>query len=184
MDSSILSVPTAYNASTLHLRFESRRKSCCTRYRGPGSARSQHLPVSWLFGQLFCPWGLEARRGADRWRRKECHGWGHKGVDGVYGSGFHQTGIAGMFGTALSADRMISVLRYRNGSASGKPRLSAAPQVIPVRPSDAGPHRVCSGHSDGWSPVSCPAKPFTAYTVAGSKLGVYIGACRSAGFRG
>ena len=39
------------------------------------------------------------RSGAETWRCKECHGWDYKGVDGAYGSGSHQTGFAGIFGS-------------------------------------------------------------------------------------
>jgi thiosulfate dehydrogenase len=39
------------------------------------------------------------RTGADTWRCKECHGWDYKGVDGAYGSGSHQTGFVGIFGS-------------------------------------------------------------------------------------
>ncbi|GAB4522058.1 MAG: hypothetical protein Fur0018_03270 [Anaerolineales bacterium] len=37
------------------------------------------------------------RSGGDTWRCKECHGWDYRGVDGVYGSGSHKTGFAGVF---------------------------------------------------------------------------------------
>jgi thiosulfate dehydrogenase len=40
------------------------------------------------------------RTGGDTWRCKECHGWDYKGVDGVYGSGSHQTGFPGILNAA------------------------------------------------------------------------------------
>jgi len=51
------------------------------------------------------------RTGADTWRCKECHGWDYKGVDGVYGSGSHRTGIAGVFGTTLSAQETFDLIK-------------------------------------------------------------------------
>src|SRR3989304_140879 len=39
------------------------------------------------------------RSGAETWRCKECHGWDYKGKDGAYGSGSHETGFAGIFGS-------------------------------------------------------------------------------------
>jgi hypothetical protein len=38
------------------------------------------------------------QEGAVTWRCKECHGWDYKGVDGVYRSGSHYTGIKGIDG--------------------------------------------------------------------------------------
>lgn len=51
------------------------------------------------------------RTGADTWRCKECHGWDYKGVDGVYGSGSHRTGIAGIFGTAKTAQEVFDLIK-------------------------------------------------------------------------
>lgn len=44
-----------------------------------------------------------SQEGAATWRCKECHGWDYKGVEGVYRSGSHYTGIKGIEG-AIGAD--------------------------------------------------------------------------------
>ncbi len=51
------------------------------------------------------------RTGADTWRCKECHGWDYKGVDGAYSSGSHRSGIAGIFGTTLSAQEAFDLIK-------------------------------------------------------------------------
>jgi len=51
------------------------------------------------------------RMAADTWRCKECHGWDYKGVDGVYGSGSHRTGIAGIFSTTSSAQDVFDLIK-------------------------------------------------------------------------
>ena len=51
------------------------------------------------------------RTGADTWRCKECHGWDYKGVAGVYGSGSHRTGIAGIFDTAKTAQEVFDLIK-------------------------------------------------------------------------
>lgn len=48
--------------------------------------------------------------GSTTHRCKECHGWDYKGVEGVYGSGSHFTGIAGVFGSAMSPQEMFTLL--------------------------------------------------------------------------
>jgi cytochrome c553 len=55
------------------------------------------------------------RTGPDTWRCKECHGWDYKGVDGAYGSGGHRTGIAGIFGTTLSAQDAFDLIKTGHG---------------------------------------------------------------------
>lgn len=63
-------------------------------------------------------WAMQdtnTRSGADTWRCKECHGWDYKGVDGAYGSGSHQTGIAGIFGTTLSAQQAFDKIKTNHG---------------------------------------------------------------------
>ncbi|MFQ5413558.1 MAG: c-type cytochrome [Phycisphaerae bacterium] len=50
------------------------------------------------------------RTGLDTWRCKECHGWDYKGVDGAYATGSHRTGIAGIFGTTMSAQEVFDLL--------------------------------------------------------------------------
>jgi len=55
------------------------------------------------------------RTGADTWRCKECHGWDYKGVDGVYGSGDHRTGIAGIFGTTKTPNEIFDLLHNDHG---------------------------------------------------------------------
>lgn len=51
------------------------------------------------------------RTGADTWRCKECHGWDYKGVDGVYGSGSHQTGFPGILDAAsMSSEELTAWL--------------------------------------------------------------------------
>ena len=62
------------------------------------------------------------RTGADTWRCKECHGWDYKGVDGAYSSGSHRTGIAGIFGTTLSAQEAFD--QIKTGHAYGGSGLS------------------------------------------------------------
>jgi mono/diheme cytochrome c family protein len=53
-----------------------------------------------------------AQEGATTWRCKECHGWDYMGVDGVYRSGSHFTGIPGING-AIGVDEatIASTLR-------------------------------------------------------------------------
>lgn len=51
-----------------------------------------------------------AQSGSTTFRCKECHGWDYKGVDGAYGSGSRYTGIAGLFGSALSAKEILQLL--------------------------------------------------------------------------
>ena len=50
------------------------------------------------------------RTGPETWRCKECHGWDYKGVAGAYGSGSHRTGIAGIFGSTLSAQETFDLI--------------------------------------------------------------------------
>jgi len=52
-----------------------------------------------------------SRTGADTWRCKECHGWDYKGVNGVYGSGSHRTGIAGILGTTKTSQEVFDLLK-------------------------------------------------------------------------
>jgi len=53
-----------------------------------------------------------AQEGTTTWRCKECHGWDYMGVDGVYRSGSHYTGIPGING-AIGMDEatIASTLR-------------------------------------------------------------------------
>ena len=55
------------------------------------------------------------RTGSDTWRCKECHGWDYKGVDGAYSSGSHSTGIAGIFGTAATAQEVFDNVKTSHG---------------------------------------------------------------------
>ena len=55
------------------------------------------------------------RTGSDTWRCKECHGWDYKGVDGAYASGSHRTGIAGIFGTTLTAQEAFDEIKTGHG---------------------------------------------------------------------
>lgn len=48
--------------------------------------------------------------GASTWRCKECHGWDYRGVDGVYGSGSHYTGIKGIYGAIGANEAAIAAL--------------------------------------------------------------------------
>jgi thiosulfate dehydrogenase len=53
--------------------------------------------------------------GTGTWRCKECHGWDYRGDEGVYGSGSHYTGIAGIDGAiGLPVLRIMAVLRDEN----------------------------------------------------------------------
>jgi len=53
-----------------------------------------------------------ARKGADTWRCKECHGWDYKGKDGAYGSGSHKTGFPGIFNArSKSATEIVAILK-------------------------------------------------------------------------
>jgi len=58
------------------------------------------------------------RTGADTWRCKECHGWDYKGVNGAYASGSHRTGIAGIFGTTLTAQEAFDKIKTDHGYGS------------------------------------------------------------------
>jgi cytochrome c553 len=55
------------------------------------------------------------RTGADTWRCKECHGWDYKGASGAYSSGSHFTGVAGIFGTALTAQAVFDSIKTTHG---------------------------------------------------------------------
>ncbi len=55
------------------------------------------------------------RGGADTWRCKECHGWDYKGVDGAYSDGSHLTGIAGIYGTTMTAQEVFDLLHDDHG---------------------------------------------------------------------
>lgn|GEM_PF-1176153 len=59
-----------------------------------------------------------AQSGSTTFRCKECHGWDYKGVDGVYGSGSHFTGIAGILGSTMSSKRMFSLLKADPGTVA------------------------------------------------------------------
>ncbi len=63
------------------------------------------------------------RTGADTWRCKECHGWDYKGVGGGYGEGDHRTGFAGISGSSLDADELLTLLTEppNNGGGEGVP---------------------------------------------------------------
>jgi len=51
------------------------------------------------------------QQGAATWRCVECHGWDYKGVDGVYGSGEHFTGIKGVRGVVgMDVDKLHAIL--------------------------------------------------------------------------
>lgn len=51
------------------------------------------------------------KSGAVTTRCKSCHGWDYRGVDGKYGSGSYQTGIAGVFGYSGTAIELTAILR-------------------------------------------------------------------------
>ena len=51
------------------------------------------------------------RTGADTWRCKECHAWDYKGVSGAYSSGSHRTGIAGIYGTTMTAQEVFDEIK-------------------------------------------------------------------------
>jgi len=61
--------------------------------------------------------------GAATWRCTECHGWDYKGVDGENASGPHRTGIPGIYGTAMTAFDLATLLREPpdNGGGPGVP---------------------------------------------------------------
>jgi len=72
-----------------------------------------------------------SRTGSDTWRCKECHGWDYQGVNGAYATGSHRTGIAGIFGTTLSAQDVFDLLKNdspttTNGHGYGAAGLSDA----------------------------------------------------------
>jgi len=53
----------------------------------------------------------KGKKGAD-WRCKECHGWDYKGKDGLYRTGKHFTGVAGIANAStLSQQKIIKILR-------------------------------------------------------------------------
>ena len=58
---------------------------------------------------LYPPIGQKS--GSTTHRCKECHGWDYKGAAGAYGSGSHYTGIAGVFGSTLTASEMFDLIR-------------------------------------------------------------------------
>jgi thiosulfate dehydrogenase len=60
---------------------------------------------------LWATQTTNTRTGTDTWRCKECHGWDYKGVDGVYGSGSHQTGFKGIWdSSSMSAEDLTAWL--------------------------------------------------------------------------
>lgn len=58
---------------------------------------------------LYPPAGQQS--GSVTFRCQECHGWDYLGVDGVYGSGEHFTGIGGVLDTALSQAEIFDLVR-------------------------------------------------------------------------
>jgi len=54
--------------------------------------------------------GQQAADPPTTWRCKECHGWDYRGRNGVYGSGPHYTGIAGIDGRAGAEPRKIAAI--------------------------------------------------------------------------
>ncbi|MCO6436962.1 MAG: hypothetical protein J5J06_07735 [Phycisphaerae bacterium] len=55
--------------------------------------------------------------GSTTFRCKECHGWDYRGADGVYGSGTHFTGIAGIADTTLPAQAIFDLLKQPASAA-------------------------------------------------------------------
>lgn len=72
---------------------------------------------------LWATQDTNERSGKDTWRCKECHGWDYKGVDGVYGSGSHKTGFAGISGaSSMSTEELTAWL---DGTANADHDFSA-----------------------------------------------------------
>ena len=60
---------------------------------------------------LWATQSSNTRSGGDTWRCKECHGWDYKGADGVYASGSHATGFAGIWDAqSMSAEELTGWL--------------------------------------------------------------------------
>ncbi len=57
---------------------------------------------------LYPPEG--SHTGSATFRCKECHGWDYEGVEGVYGSGSHYTGITGVLNTTLTPSELYALL--------------------------------------------------------------------------
>lgn len=62
------------------------------------------------------------RTGKDTWRCKECHGWDYKGVDGMYGSGSHQTGFRGLMNASSLSDE--DLLAWLDGTKNADHNFS------------------------------------------------------------
>ena len=58
---------------------------------------------------LYPPIGQQT--GSATFRCKECHGWDYRGASGAYGSGSHFTGVAGVFGSTLTAAEMFDLIK-------------------------------------------------------------------------
>lgn len=65
---------------------------------------------------LWATQSTNTRSGTDTWRCKECHGWDYMGVDGVYGSGSHMTGFAGVYSAAQSKSVEDLVAALKGGT--------------------------------------------------------------------
>lgn len=57
----------------------------------------------------------QKQSGSGTWRCKECHGWDYRGAEGIYRSGSHYSGIAGIDGAVGQPVELISrILRDEN----------------------------------------------------------------------
>ncbi len=72
---------------------------------------------------LYPASGLQ--NGATTYRCKECHGWDYKGVNGVYGSGSHFTGIAGVLNTTRSPRELLELLQADPEDVEGGHNMGA-----------------------------------------------------------
>jgi len=57
--------------------------------------------------------------GSATWRCAECHGWDYKGASGEYATGPHHTGIPGVFGTMLTVQELITLLKEPPDNGGG-----------------------------------------------------------------
>jgi thiosulfate dehydrogenase len=73
------------------------------------------------------------QQGATTWRCVECHGWDYKGVDGIYGSGEHYTGIKGVRNVVgIDPDKLHAILMNQTHGYTEAQMTHSAMQKLAV----------------------------------------------------
>lgn len=71
-----------------------------------------------------------AKKGADTWRCKECHGWDYRGNKGAYSKGSHFTGIKGIQSYSGESKRSIVNILKDNDHQFDKVMLNSALHLV------------------------------------------------------